>query len=298
MKKILLLISFMITSIVAESQITFAPVGTEYNYSVIKDVMIGIPTLVNIFSEKDTIVNGTVNRKLMRTEHNFAAAKPPISSMLIRQSNDSIFIDEVFTYNQGAKEGDTVVTGGHSRFDEYFLILDSIRYIQIFSALRKVFYWRQSSTLCMRCKSCVQFQPIIFVENYGPINDYLSLQFVRTCVLGRNLGYNYTCGRFEGAIYHKSINSSLSCSPLEITRSEQQQKAKLFPTLSNSFVEIESNFDIETVEIFNSVGSKVYESPEHFLGTFVKIEVLQLRPGSYFAKINGGSVSVLPFVRL
>ncbi|HEX8545974.1 MAG TPA: hypothetical protein VF691_03370 [Cytophagaceae bacterium] len=103
MTKILLIICSLIITLAASAQISLAPVGTEYNY-VTTDWM-GLPfSFTSLITEKDTIVDGLTHRKLLKIEKEKNSEERYHTSILVRQSNDSVYIDNSFMYYLGGKK--------------------------------------------------------------------------------------------------------------------------------------------------------------------------------------------------
>jgi len=264
---------------------TFSPVGTSYYYS--GGEPFGKTETKSIFSEKDTMVNGLLNRKLIvdRTWQQFREKEQASKGyMLVRQSNDSIFFDGTLAYYLGGKEKDTTqITVGA---EPNYLILDSIRYKEYFSALRKVFYFRHVE------EGCRFFEKVTFVENYGPIDADLTLSLLQQCYLLGNLPtLYYQCGSFEQTQF-----TTQGCEPLSILGSNDVKHFTIFPNPVTS----EINFDLHNInsyiKIFNSQGIQAFETfvPDIGLNT---INVSNLPSGIYHVQVNGRFKKAIQFLK-
>ena len=100
-----------------------------------------------------------------------------------------------------------------------------------------------------------------------------------------------------GAEYITSDYTSAYCQPLETQSLGDKVSVVLFPNRTNSILTVQSSFNIESFEIFNSLGLLVYKNFEKKLGTFSQIDVLELPSGIYSLKIKSGSESMLTFIK-
>ncbi|HEX8545972.1 MAG TPA: T9SS type A sorting domain-containing protein [Cytophagaceae bacterium] len=285
MEKILLFTaSLLVLTLTTNAQMTFAPVGTEYNYFI--PDWSGAPfSYTSIRSELDTLIDGIQNRKMTIITRNSYSGEGEFSSMLIKQSHDSIFVDDVFMYNLAAKERDTTF---YSTIKSRFFVLDSIRYMQIFSRSRKVYFFRQ-------CETCgpTFCRQVTFVENYGPIDAYLPVEPTGACLGAHYFPQEFTCGVFEGEKFRKSD----FCMPLAIENNEDQNIVEIYPNPARSILTVNLKREAQSIHIYNSLGFHVYKGATNSFQRSLNIDVSSFSPGMYYAEVKGAYPSMVRFVK-
>lgn len=243
-------IIILLLSMKSIAQMSFSPIGTTYNNESYGPI-VGQSGLETIVSVGDTFINGLATRKMQITDKRKEHFDGPLilskRDMYIRENKDSIFIDNAFRYYLGGKQKDTTFMNTQA-WGRGYMVLDSIRYINIFSALRKVFYLKFGTS------ECRDYTYVTFVDKYGPINFCIECDPFFPCeVLVGVPTTSYRCGTLEGNAYPEG-----ACITLATTKEQEQLKVKLYPVPSSDEINIEmEGINSRVIEIHNSLGEKM-----------------------------------------
>ncbi|HEX8545975.1 MAG TPA: T9SS type A sorting domain-containing protein [Cytophagaceae bacterium] len=287
MRNPLLFLSFFIFAQLSYAQMSFSPIGTSYQYKI--DAFSQYTHSESIISEKDTLVDGQLNRKLLAThvaEDDLGQKFREQYVILVRESNDSIFMNGKLNYYLGAREKDTIYI-----YDDNYLVLDSIRYGVYFEAKTKVYYFRQRAYQGNHMSDCDYWYDITFVQNYGPINHHLPLRKMGFCEPTDLPSYNLVCGSLEGNLFDRE-----ACSALSTDGRINEMNLPIHPNPATSEVNLMFTDGDLNIELFNSLGIKVYETYRSGGGNHT-LDVSNLSNGVYQVRINGGSVRSMQFVK-
>jgi hypothetical protein len=260
MKQILLFLLFFFgckTFVFAQNE--FAPVGAYWKYNFYE--MCGErQRLVKVVS--DTLVNGKTFRKLAIEDFVNSRCPPPntsryFSTDYLSTRNDSVFmgLNQVFLFYFKAQIGDSIKLKDALNGQKRYGIVDSVGQISLGGTNRRVMYFTKY------CKNQQTGQTTRYrtisklVENVGLLTEGLIWeepdcgvvdvsQFLFSCYKSPSFGYP----------------TNVTCSPTVATNELIANQISIFPnpTNGNLTINFPSELTLNTVELMNYLGQKMW----------------------------------------
>lgn len=277
---ILFTLSFLliISSVCAQNE--FGTVGSYWMYSHHPHSGHRVGTTM-ISIEKDTLIDGKINKILKKTFHHYNGAEnvPPQTGNYIagwiRVANNAVFIGDELLLDFNMTLNDSLLINGDAPIQ---MVVDSIGMEMIGGIAYKKWYGQK---LCLANGQSYPYETFTMLEHIGQIDDYLFWN-TDNCSIGggSNIFKCYKNGDF-------TYPTSDDCTPLILSNTQVNDipGLEIFPNPANDVLNIDiEKFAIKEIIIFDVKGKEIFRKNNDTNN--IQINTKGLQQGTYIIQIK------------